>query len=59
VAQLCMEVFFNFSKLIGKFDVKERYIEPTLILNPRDDSLLMKEEIFGPILPIIEWDNID
>jgi aldehyde dehydrogenase (NAD+) len=54
-----MEVFFNFSKLIGKFDVKERYIEPTLILNPRDDSLLMKEEIFGPILPIIEWDNID
>ena len=32
---------------------------PTLILNPSSDSSLMKEEIFGPILPIIGYDQID
>lgn len=28
-------------------------IAPTVILDPPDDSLIMNEEIFGPLLPII------
>ncbi|WP_395076353.1 aldehyde dehydrogenase [Flavobacterium sp.] len=31
------------------------YLSPTLIDEPSLDSLLMKEEIFGPILPIISY----
>lgn len=31
----------------------------TLVLNAPDDCALMQEEIFGPILPIIEYDTID
>ena len=43
----------------GKKDAKINYIQPTIILNPSDDSLLMNEEIFGPILPIKVYKNID
>ena len=38
-------------------DVKEKYIAPTLILNPPMTSRVMKEEIFGPILPVITYDS--
>ena len=33
-------------------------IPPTLIINPDEDLLVMKEEIFGPILPIKTYSNI-
>ena len=36
----------------GKFNVETLKIEPTLIDEPSMDSLIMKEEIFAPILPI-------
>ena len=32
---------------------EEKYICPTIVLNPPIDSRVMKEEIFGPILPIV------
>jgi acyl-CoA reductase-like NAD-dependent aldehyde dehydrogenase len=35
--------------------VQERFIAPTLIINPPLDSRLMQEEIFGPILPIFSF----
>jgi acyl-CoA reductase-like NAD-dependent aldehyde dehydrogenase len=38
---------------------KERYICPTIIKNPSLDSKLMKEEIFGPVLPILTFKNSD
>ena len=31
---------------------KDMYLTSTVVLNPRDDCALMKEEIFGPILPV-------
>ncbi|SEL04044.1 aldehyde dehydrogenase (NAD+) [Colwellia chukchiensis] len=37
----------------GEFDLENRYIAPTIVINPARDSSLMSEEIFGPILPII------
>jgi len=37
----------------GKYDIDEKYIEPTLVVNPPLGSKIMTEEIFGPILPII------
>jgi aldehyde dehydrogenase (NAD+) len=46
--------------LNGGIDKKDdRYISPTVILNPSEDSQLMKEEIFGPVLPIISYQSID
>lgn len=42
----------------GKHNAKNRYIEPTIVLNPAHDSALMQEEIFGPILPIVTVNNI-
>lgn len=37
----------------------ERKFAPTLVLNPGPDIQLMREEIFGPILPIVEYSDID
>lgn len=36
----------------GDHDREERYIAPTVITDPDPDSDLMREEIFGPILPV-------
>ena len=33
----------------------DRYVSPTVVLNPSNDSKIMEEEIFGPILPIIPF----
>ena len=34
-------------------------ILPTLILNPTDDMQVMKEEIFGPLMPIKTYSDLD
>jgi aldehyde dehydrogenase (NAD+) len=39
----------------GETDIEDCYIAPTLIEEDNLDSLLMQEEIFGPILPIISY----
>ncbi len=41
----------------GETTQGDYYIAPTLLDNPKLDSLVMKEEIFGPILPIISYEN--
>lgn len=43
----------------GKFDESQDYIAPTLMSNVSKDSTLMTEEIFGPVLPIYGFTNID
>ena len=43
----------------GKADPDTRKIPPYLVLNPGDDMLLMQEEIFGPILPVKPYDDLD
>jgi acyl-CoA reductase-like NAD-dependent aldehyde dehydrogenase len=37
----------------AKCNPKNRYIAPTIVINPPLDCRLMKEEIFGPILPLL------
>lgn len=36
----------------GQVNEEERFIGPTVLINVKEESLLMQEEIFGPILPI-------
>ena len=38
---------------------RERLLPPTLVLDPPDDALLMREEIFGPILPVKRYAALD
>ncbi len=42
----------------GQVDVARRYVAPTLVLDPDPGSELMREEIFGPVLPIITVDEM-
>ncbi|WP_337271148.1 coniferyl aldehyde dehydrogenase [Oryzifoliimicrobium ureilyticus] len=37
---------------------RERSIGPTFVINPACDCKLMEEEIFGPILPIISYEQL-
>lgn len=39
----------------GEFSIQQKFLEPTIVLEPSFDSPLMREEIFGPILPIIGY----
>jgi aldehyde dehydrogenase (NAD+) len=39
----------------GKYKLDERFISPTIIRKISKDSLLLDEEIFGPILPIVTY----
>ena len=41
----------------GETDIEDCYISPTLIEENSLDSLLMKDEIFGPILPILTYND--
>lgn len=43
----------------GKMDEKAFQIEPALFTETTFEDDIMKNEIFGPILPIIEYDNLD
>ena len=49
------------SKVIvgGNTDESDLYIAPTVLDNVSFDDEVMQEEIFGPILPIIEFDSLD
>ena len=39
----------------GNSNISDNYLSPTLVNNPKLDSKLMEEEIFGPILPILDY----
>lgn len=41
----------------GKINSEDNYISPTLIDEPSLESEVMKGEIFGPILPLISYNN--
>ncbi len=42
----------------GQADTKERYIAPTIIRNISPDNELMQSEIFGPVLPVLTFDDM-
>ena len=41
----------------GKINLNKLFIEPTIIVDPEINSEIMNEEIFGPILPILSYEN--
>lgn len=43
----------------GKYNIDECYIQPSLVKVHNMESKIMKEEIFGPILPIIIYQDMN
>ena len=43
----------------GTFDAEQNYIAPTLMTGVPENSALMTNEIFGPVLPVIAYTDID
>ncbi|OYZ00485.1 MAG: aldehyde dehydrogenase family protein [Sphingobacteriia bacterium 28-36-52] len=43
----------------GKYDAATLYIEPTILDGVLVDSTIMRDEIFGPILPILSFNTMD
>jgi aldehyde dehydrogenase (NAD+) len=43
----------------GTVKVGDRYVAPTIVDSPKMDSKMMLDEIFGPILPVFEFTDIN
>lgn len=43
----------------GGHDAASRYLEPTVLAGVARDSAVMRDEIFGPILPLVEAEDLD
>ncbi len=43
----------------GDYDLNEKFITPTIIEAIKPSDPIMQEEIFGPILPVITFNNIN
>jgi coniferyl-aldehyde dehydrogenase len=42
-----------------ELDPNSRKMAPTILLHPKDEMIVMQEEIFGPILPIFTYEKLD
>ena len=42
----------------GNYDEETLYFEPTILTDIKEDASLLKEEIFGPIFPIMTFGNL-
>ena len=53
--------FFGSGTIVagGESDASERYISPTVLIDVSPESPIMQDEVFGPILPILEIDTVD
>lgn len=43
----------------GIVEPSKRYIAPTILSDLKKDSLILKQEIFGPLLPVITYEKIE
>jgi aldehyde dehydrogenase (NAD+) len=43
----------------GAFDIEQRFIEPTIMSNVTWEDKVMQEEIFGPVLPVLAFEDLD
>ncbi|MBY6796469.1 aldehyde dehydrogenase [Clostridium botulinum] len=56
-----LEGYLKEGKIVsgGNTDINNLYIEPTIIEGINFENRIMEEEIFGPIFPVIEFEDID
>jgi len=44
---------------VDGIDRTDRFIPPTVISQPKLDAPIMQDEIFGPVLPVLSYKNLD
>ncbi len=56
-----LESLFEGSEIIygGKTDRELKYVEPTILDKVDSSSAVMQQEIFGPLMPIMEYTDLD
>jgi coniferyl-aldehyde dehydrogenase len=64
LAELLQEARDQQSRIVtleqnGSVDRETRRMPMSLVIDPPADLRLMREEIFGPILPVVPYDNLD
>lgn len=42
----------------GRYDIKDRYVEPTILYPSTWDDPAMQQEIFGPVFPILVYNDL-
>ena len=43
----------------GRHDAKDLFLAPTILTDVSPDATVMQEEIFGSVLPVLEFDKLD
>ena len=58
---LRLKNYLDYGKIYygGKYNVENRFMMPTILIDVLLDSKVMTDEIFGPIFPVIEFDSLD
>lgn len=53
--------FMNTGEIVtgGTTDISTRYVAPTIIKDVKPGDPVMQEEIFGPVLPVIDFDDFE
>ena len=41
----------------GRHDRTKRFMEPTILMDVTQDMRVMQEEVFGPLLPVLTWED--
>jgi aldehyde dehydrogenase (NAD+) len=56
-----LERFLDQGRIVvgGQTDASELYVAPTVVVDPDPAADIMTDEIFGPILPVLEYDDLD
>ena len=42
----------------GRTDSDSKFISPTILTDVKEDSAIMNHEIFGPLLPVMKYENV-
>jgi aldehyde dehydrogenase (NAD+) len=60
-AMVRLEKLMKLGKIVygGQVEMGERYIGPTIIDEVKAEYPIMQEEIFGPVLPVMDFDRIE
>ncbi|OLN95231.1 putative aldehyde dehydrogenase C922.07c-like protein 2 [Colletotrichum chlorophyti] len=57
IVEDCKKNGYNMVAVEHPSDSKGFWVPPTIVSKPPEDSLLVKEEQFGPIIPILSWSD--
>ena len=57
--RLCGYIVPEKTSVGGRFDENRRFIEPTVLVDVQPEDAIMQEEVFGPILPVLTWTELE